>query len=301
MLRRVGATLHRYAGPLKVLSAALLLAALLVLARVLPLDELLARLAGEVDALGPWGPALFGAAFVVCAVALLPITPLTLIAGALFGPLGGLAVVSAASTLAAAVSFFLGRRLGRAAPARYAGRFRRVAAVYRALGAAGWKLVAAVRLSHAGSFGLQNVLLGMTPVRFRPYLLATWAAMLPGTLLYAYLGHLLGLVALRASGARLPPVGPWGWALRGLTAAAIAAAVLYVGRLVRRALQDSAAHDLADSGLPPALAERPVPSPTGWPWGTALLLLAGAFALTGAAWAWLAQERLRDLVGHWLS
>src|SRR5205814_1751425 len=101
--------------------------------------------------------------------------------------------------------------------------------------------------------------------------------LLPGSLLYVYLGHLLGAAALEASGAEAEPVGPGGWALRGAAAVAIATAVLYVGRLVRRALQDSAAHDLADHGLSPALAEQPVPA--AWPWRAVLLLLAGAFAL----------------------
>ena len=52
----------------------------------------------------------------------------------------------------------------------------------------GWKIVAMLRLSPAVPFTLQNYLLGVTGVAFVPYVVASWAAMLPGTLLYVYLG-----------------------------------------------------------------------------------------------------------------
>lgn len=125
-------------------------------------------------------------------------------AGAVFGPLVAIVMTSAASTLAATVSFGIGRLLGRRRAARWVGHYPRVHALYHALGrTGGWKIVAAVRLSHAAPFGAQNYLFGTSPVRFGPFLLATWVTMLPGTIFYAYVGHAgAEAVAAATEGAR---------------------------------------------------------------------------------------------------
>src|SRR5918911_1009190 len=105
------------------------------------------------------------------------------------------------------------------------------------LGEGGWKVVVAVRLSHAIPFGLQSLLFGLTPVPFRTYLLATWAAVLPGAFLYAYLGH-LGAVALEARQEVATAAGRWQWAARVLGLLAAAAALLYVTHLARKGLKE---------------------------------------------------------------
>jgi uncharacterized membrane protein YdjX (TVP38/TMEM64 family) len=75
----------------------------------------------------------------------------------------------------------------------------RFQAVERAVARRGFQIVLLLRLSPVFPFNLLNYALGLTPVRFGPYLLASWIGMLPGTLLYVYVG-----AAGRAAGQAAP-------------------------------------------------------------------------------------------------
>jgi uncharacterized membrane protein YdjX (TVP38/TMEM64 family) len=199
----------------------------------------LAWLTQQVQALGVWGPLAFAALYVAVTVCLLPGTPVVLAAGAVFGTALGTATILVASTASAVVSFCTSRYLAHDWVAGHVRHYPLIDRVWRALGRPdGWKVVAAIRLSHALPFGAQNLLFGLSPVRFWPFVAATVASMLPGTLLYCYLGD-LGARALGTSDDA--PAGPGGWLLRLATLAVIALAVLYVGRFARRVLQEKAA------------------------------------------------------------
>ncbi|MBX3472749.1 MAG: TVP38/TMEM64 family protein, partial [Planctomycetes bacterium] len=95
-----------------------------------------------------------------------------------------------ASTIAATAAFLLARTAARAAVERAARRHPRFAAVDEAVGEGGWRVVALLRLAPVVPFVALNYLLGLTPVRLGPYVLASWAAMLPATVVYVALGHL---------------------------------------------------------------------------------------------------------------
>jgi uncharacterized membrane protein YdjX (TVP38/TMEM64 family) len=229
---------------LKVLLVVALLA-LLLLGRLVSLERPLTWLAARVEALGPWGPLAFGGLFVVLTVLLLPATPVVLAAGAVFGTVVGTLLMSLASTVSAALSFLLSRYVAHDRAARLIGHYPRLSAIWHALGERdGWKIVAAVRLSHAMPFGLQSLLFGLSPVRFWPFVAATWVSMLPGTLLYCYLGS-LGAAAL---GAEAAPAGPAGWAVRLGGLVVIGLAVLYVARFARRIIRERTHVDLGADG-----------------------------------------------------
>ena len=67
-----------------------------------------------------------------------------------------------------------------------------------AIGEQGAKLVFLLRLSPLIPFNLSNYFYGLTAVKFWPYVLASWIGMLPGTLLYVYLGT-VGRAGLQAA------------------------------------------------------------------------------------------------------
>ncbi len=205
----------------------LLLVAIALALRFLPVERPVQWLHDQADALGPWSAAVFVFLFVALTVVFLPGWPLNVISGVVFGPLLGAGLTSLASNTAAAVSFFIGRGLGKKKAARLAKRYPKIDAVYRTFGRRGsWRLVAAVRLSHALPFGLQNFLLGASPVGFWSYLLTTFAVTLPGICVVAYLGH---LGAAWKAGDAASSSGTWSWVLRvgGLMVAA--AALYYLG------------------------------------------------------------------------
>ena len=227
---------HRAAGMVKWISAVLIVLALFVLIRALPVDRAIDLVKAQVAGLGFWGPLALGAAYVVAALAFFPGSALTLTAGAVFGLVWGTVTVSLASTTAAALAFLIARYVARDKVARQAQRFPKFEAIDRAIGDGGWKIIAMLRLSPAVPFSLGNYLFGLTAIRFWPYVMASWLFMLPGTLMYVYLGH-VGTEGLRSAAGAQRGKTPGEWALLAVGLMATIAVTIYVTRLARKALR----------------------------------------------------------------
>ena len=278
-------------GLFRAASLLLFLAGGALLLRALPVEAAFLRLEGVTKALGWLGFVAYGAAYMLAALAFVPGSALTLGAGAIFGPLRGLAVVSLASTASAALAFLIARHLARQRVESLARSYPRFRAVDRAISEGGWKVVALLRLSPAMPFSAGNYLFGLTGVGFWPYVLASWVAMLPGTFLYVYLGH-AGRAAAAGSGRT-----PAEWALLGAGLLATVAVTAYVTRLARRGMprQD----DLA--GEPTAASATTTGPEAGGaerekPFGWRLPAAAVAFLVVGL-WAHANAERLRYSLG----
>lgn len=190
-----------------------------------------------VERLGVWGPVVFVAGYVVAAVAFVPGSLLTLAAGAIFGLAKGVALVFLGATLGAAAAFLVARHLARSAIERRLAGDRRFAAIDRAIGRQGRKIVFLLRLSPLFPFNLLNYGLGLTTVRFRDFVLAS-VGMLPGTLLYVYYGKVAGDVA-RLAGGGAPAKGTGYYVVLGLGLAATIAVTAVVTRTARRALREA--------------------------------------------------------------
>lgn len=204
--------------------------ALLVAARLLPVREWLESFQGWVRGMGAAGMFLYGAVYIVAALLFVPGIVLTLGAGFLFGLGWGVVLVSAASTISAALAFLIARYFAREAVEKLARKDPRFEAIDRAIGKEGWKVVALLRLSPLVPFSLSNYLYGLTSVRFGPYVATSWAAMLPATVLYVYLG-----AAGRTIGEKTQR-SPWEWVLLGVGLAATAAVTVLLTRVAKREL-----------------------------------------------------------------
>jgi uncharacterized membrane protein YdjX (TVP38/TMEM64 family) len=148
-----------------------------------------------VAAQGIWAPVLFIIVYAVAAVGFVPGSILTLSAGAIFGVVQGTALVSVASTLAAVISFLLGRFALRGWIEKKLSHKPTFKTIDEAVGREGWKIVLLLRLSPVFPFALLNYSLGLTNIRFCPAMIASWVGMLPGTILYVYLGSLAQVAA----------------------------------------------------------------------------------------------------------
>lgn len=197
------------------------------------------QLLAEVDALGVWAPIAYAAVYAAAVVLFVPASLLTIAAGALFGLAKGVAVVFAGATVGSVAAFVLARTAGRGAVERRVGRDARLAAIDRAIGREGWKIVFLLRLSPAIPFTLLNYALGLTRVRLADYVLAS-VGMLPATALYVLSGKVVGDVAALAAGAA-PPRGPGYYALVAGGLVATLVVTVYVTRLARRALREAGA------------------------------------------------------------
>ncbi len=206
----------------------------------LPVARTSVALVDGVRNLGGWGVALFALLYVVAAVLLIPGSVLTLGAGFAYGPWWGLALVSPVSVAAALIAFALARRAMRPWVSRRFAHHPKLAAVDRAVARRGGRIVLLLRLSPLVPYSALNYLCGLTRIDARRYVVASWLGMLPGTLLYTYLGSAATTTAELAVGAgdgRAPAqqLAYWG----GLAATVLAAVV--VTRVARAALADALA------------------------------------------------------------
>ncbi len=192
-----------------------------------------------VEGLGPLAPFVFVLGYAAATVAFVPGTVLSLAAGALFGLVEGSVVVFTGATLGASAAFALARTVARDLVSERLRSNPRFEAVDRAVGEHGLKIVLLLRLSPAFPFNLLNYALGLTRVRFRDNLLGC-LGMLPGTVLYVYLGTLAGeAAAVVARGGPPPERGPGYYAVLLLGLAATAAVTVLVTRIARRALAEA--------------------------------------------------------------
>lgn len=173
---------------------AMVVVALAVLASLVMHDSasaVLSDFATWVRELGVFGAVLYGLVYVVATVALLPGALLTLGAGFLYGPLWGSLLVIVASVSGASLSFLLARSWLRPWVVRKFSSRATFLALDQRVRAQGWKIVFLLRLSPLVPFAILNYLLGLTSVTFRNYVIASQVGMLPGTLLYCYMGSFM--------------------------------------------------------------------------------------------------------------
>jgi len=139
--------------------------------------------------LGPVGWIVFIALYALAVTFYVPGSVLTLLGGALFGPRLGVLAVLAGAFLGMAGNWSLTRRWLRPWAQRKLEQNPRLQGVEQALSRdEGWKLVALLRLSPLFPFVLINLVCALTSnLRFLPYMAAS-AAILPGTVLYIYIG-----------------------------------------------------------------------------------------------------------------
>jgi pyruvate/2-oxoglutarate dehydrogenase complex dihydrolipoamide dehydrogenase (E3) component/uncharacterized membrane protein YdjX (TVP38/TMEM64 family) len=136
--------------------------------------------------------AFFGVYVVVTALSIPGALVLTLAAGALFGLLTGVLLVSFASTLGATAAFLLSRHLLReAVVSRYAAALERI---NRGLSRDGWRYLFALRLVPVVPFFLINLVFGLTRMPVRTFFLVSQVGMLAGTIVYVNAGTQLARI-----------------------------------------------------------------------------------------------------------
>jgi uncharacterized membrane protein YdjX (TVP38/TMEM64 family) len=202
---------------------------------ILPAREYLSAALGWIASHRESSWLAFIALYVLATVCMVPGLILTVAAGAVFGVARGVVLVSVASVLGASAAFFIGRTVARGWTQRRIAAWPRFRALDGALARRGFWIVLLTRLSPLFPFNLLNYAYGVTAVRPRDYIAASWLGMLPATVVYVYAGSaaadlaqaLAGGVHLGASGALLLVLG---------LAATVAVAVL-VTRLARAQLE----------------------------------------------------------------
>ena len=225
----------RLAEWVKLISIAVIVIGLLVIAGTLPLEQGIRAVVGWVEGLGPVGPLVYACIYLLVTVLMIPAAAFSIAAGALFGLFWGTVAVWLGSNLGAAAAFLIARYLARDAVARKLAGFPKFKAVDRAVAEGGWKIVAMLRLSPAVPFNVQNYVYGLTGIRFWACVGATAVAMLPGIFMYVYLGY-AGRASIEAAAAGEVQRGWEQWLLLVLGLIATVAVTVYITKLARRAI-----------------------------------------------------------------
>lgn len=207
-----------------------LVLAVLAAGRYFHVQELLKEAVAWIGRLGAWGPVIFIVVYILAAVFFVPGSVLTLGAGAVFGLVLGSVCVSIGATLGATAAFLVGRYLAREAIARKIEGNDKFAAIDRAVADEGWKIVFLTRLVPVFPFTLLNYAFGLTRVKLGHYVLASWIGMIPGTVMYVYLGSLAHVGAAH----RQRTAGEW--ILYGVGLLALIAVTVFVTRIAKKAL-----------------------------------------------------------------
>jgi uncharacterized membrane protein YdjX (TVP38/TMEM64 family) len=196
------------------------------------------RFSAYVNGLGPWGPIAFIAGYIVAAILFVPVSLLTLAAGAIFGLVLGLAYVMIGAVISASLSFFIARYLARGAVERRLLENPRFRAIDKAVGEQGLRVVLLLRLSPVFPFFVMNYALGLTRVRFVDYAIGL-IGMVPATAFYVYYGtvagDLAGVLSGTARGATTARI-----ALLAVGVLATVAVSILIARAANRALADVA-------------------------------------------------------------
>lgn len=182
------------------------------------------------DEQGPVGDALFAVLYLAGTIGMMPASILEGGAGFLYGAVWGVPIASALGTGSATASFLLGRTLFRGFVERRIAASPRWAAIDRAVGEDGLRLVLLLRLSPLAPFNALSSGLGATPVRLRDFVVGTWLGHLFPTVVFVWTGSTVASVLDLVEGPELP---------RWATATGIVLTVIAtvgVSRFAKRAL-----------------------------------------------------------------
>ena len=211
--------LHKAA---RIAAGLVLLVLLYLLVRQLPVLRWIVEGAKLLHGAGLPGALLTALGIYLLTLLLLPIIPLIVACGWLYGVPGALLSLLAA-VASAATSFSIARALVGKAAAQALLERPKVRALADLAAEGGMVTVALVRLSTILPYTPSNAVMGLTPMRLRDVVLGTALGMAPGIVLYSWAGSLLPSAEAIEQGATLHSRAVWILLLVAFGAAAILA------------------------------------------------------------------------------
>ncbi|MEX0269041.1 TVP38/TMEM64 family protein [Leptolyngbyaceae cyanobacterium UHCC 1019] len=200
--------------------------------------------------LGAVGVLAYIVIYNLATVLFIPGSLLTLGGGAIYGVVWGSIYVFIAATLGATVAFLLGRYVAQDWVSKKIAGNVTFNAISAAVAQDGFKIVLLTRLSPIFPFTLLNYAFGVTQVSVRDYILGS-IGMLPGTILYVYLGSLAGdLTTISTQPSLTAEAQIAQWIIRILGLAATITVTVYITRIAKKALAESVKGSTDDRSPP---------------------------------------------------
>ena len=148
-----------------------------------------ATVKAEVIKWGAWGPVIYMLLYAVGPSFLVPGAVMTIAGGLAFGVKWGSVYSLIGGDVGAVVAFAAGRFLGKSFVERIVGE--RFHAMLQRIAKHGFQIILYLRLVPVIPYNALNLLAGASPITFHDYFWATMIGMIPGTILYAFLGDAL--------------------------------------------------------------------------------------------------------------
>ena len=219
----------------RVLIALALVAAIVAALVFLPVRQTLVTVVEYIRASGAVGVLAYFALYLVVAVAMLPGSMMSVAGGFAFGPVWGALISTTCATIAAVLPFLLGRFVARDWVMRRAAKYPRLAVIDAAVEEQGFKVVVLLRLSLA-PYNLLNYALGLTRVKLRDFVIASWLGLLPAVAVLNYFGSLITDAA--QLGSAVQGLGPAVRVLYWMGFVTTLIGVVLLTRMARRALKN---------------------------------------------------------------
>ena len=143
----------------------------------------------EVVRWGAWGPLVYMLLYAVGPSFLVPGAVMTIAGGLAFGTTWGSVYSLIGADVGAIVAFGAGRFLGRSFVEGIVGP--RFETMLQRIARNGFQIILYLRIVPVIPYNALNLLAGSTPITFRDYFWASMIGMIPGTILFAFLGDAL--------------------------------------------------------------------------------------------------------------
>ncbi|OCQ94830.1 SNARE associated Golgi family protein [Nostoc sp. MBR 210] len=230
----------KFQGKLKFILLVILVAALVITARFLNFSAIFTNLVAQVKSLGIWGVVAYISIYNLATLLFIPGSVLTLKAGCLFGLFWGSVYVLIAAIIGAVLAFLIGRYFSRNWVSRQIEQHPKLKAIDVAVAKEGWKIVLLTRLCPLFPFNLLNYFFGVTQVSLKDYVLGSFG-ILPGTVLYVYIGTLAGNLAMtNISNQTLTPAAQtYQLIMQIIGLIATVAVTIYITKIAQKALSQS--------------------------------------------------------------
>ena len=141
-----------------------------------------------VASFGKIAPLIYIGLYLVSTVFFLPGSPVTVLAGFVFGPLWGVFYASVASIISVSIAFLIARYVARDLVEGWVKDNTQFRKIDEQVEEQGWRILMFTRLVPIFPFNLQNYAYGLTSIRFSTYVLVSALFMLPGTAVFVQLG-----------------------------------------------------------------------------------------------------------------
>jgi uncharacterized membrane protein YdjX (TVP38/TMEM64 family) len=138
---------------------------------------------------GVWGPVVYMLLYAVGPSFLVPGAVMTIAGGLAFGTTWGSVYSLIGGDVGALVAFAAGRFLGKSFVERIVGE--RFQSMLHRIAKHGFQIILYLRMVPVIPYNALNLLAGASPITFHDYFWATMIGMIPGTILFAFLGDAL--------------------------------------------------------------------------------------------------------------